>query len=272
MTLETGVLALALLSTGAVAGLIAGLLGVGGGIVIVPVLFHVLPLAGVEEAVRMHLAVGTSLATIIATSVVSARAHSARGAVDPGLLRRLGPWILLGVIGGSVLGGRARGDTLTMIFAVVAVVVAGNMAFRSEGVTVRQDLPPAPWRELIAIGIGGFSVVMGIGGGTLSVPILTLFATPMRRAVGTAAAIGLIIGLPGALGFVVAGWGNPDLPPFSLGYVNILGFALIAPTSALLAPRGAALAHTISPRLLRYAFALFLFVTSLRMAANVLAR
>lgn len=270
MSLETIVLAVGLLGTGAVAGLVAGLLGVGGGIVIVPVLFHVLPLAGVEEGVRMHLAVGTSLATIIATSIVSARAHYGRGAVDLGLLRRLGPWILLGVIVGSVLGGSAGGDTLTMVFAAVAVVVAANMAFRKEGVTVRQGLPSPPWRQMIALAIGGFSVVMGIGGGTLSVPILTLFATPIRRAVGTAAAIGLIIGLPGALGFVVAGWKNPDLPPFSLGYVNMLGFALIAPTSALLAPQGAALAHAISPRLLRYAFALFLFITSLRMAANVL--
>ncbi|MCW5700149.1 MAG: sulfite exporter TauE/SafE family protein [Rhodospirillales bacterium] len=270
MAIETLALAIGLLGTGAVAGLVAGLLGVGGGIVIVPVLFYVLPLVGVEEAVRMHVAVGTSLATIIATSIISARAHHKRGAVDFGLLKQLAPGILVGVFSGAVFGARAGGDVLTAIFAAIALIVAANMAFREAGMAVRQGLPARPWRDLIAFAIGGFSVVMGIGGGTLSVPILTLFGVPIRRAVATAAAIGVTIGIPGAIGFIAAGWGTPGLPPFSLGYANVLGFALIAPTSMLLAPRGAALAHTISPRLLRYAFALFLFTTSIRMALSVL--
>lgn len=265
MSVELLPLALALLATGAIAGVIAGLLGVGGGIVVVPVLFHVLPLMGVEESVRMHLAVGTSLAIIIPTSLMSARSHWKRGAVDVELLRRLGPWIFLGVVIGAILGGRASGDVLKVVFASVALVVALYMALRREGLSLREDLPPSPWRECLGLGIGGFSVVMGIGGGTLSVPILSLFGVAIRRAVATAAVIGVIIGVPGAVGFILAGWGNPALPAYSLGYANLLGVVLIAPTSMSLAPQGARLAHSIPPQVLRYAFSAFLLVTAVQM-------
>lgn len=263
--------AAALLATGAVAGVLAGLLGVGGGIVIVPVLFNLFPLLGIDEAVRMHVAVGTSLATIIPTSIVSARAHYQRGSLDLDLLKSLAPGVVVGVALGSWLGARAGGATLTAIFAVVALLVAANMAFRKEGMVVAPALPGGVVRQAIAVVIGGFSVVMGIGGGTLSVPILSAFAVPIRRAIGTAAALGLVIGLPGALSFIAAGLGVPDRPPGSLGYANLIGFALIVPTTMLLAPVGARLAHTIPPALLRKAFALFLFLTALRMGWSVLS-
>ncbi|MEN2987924.1 sulfite exporter TauE/SafE family protein [Tistrella sp. BH-R2-4] len=257
--------AAALLATGAVAGTLAGLLGVGGGIVIVPVLFNLFPLIGIPEDVRMHVAVGTSLATIIPTSIISARAHYRRGGLDTALFRRLMPAVLVGVLIGSWLGSGAKGEVLTLIFGVVALLVAANMALRPEGMTLGASLPGGILRHLIGLVIGGFSVVMGIGGGTLSVPILTAFNYPIRRAVGTASALGLVIGLPGAIAFILAGYGRPDLPPASLGYANLLGFALIVPATMLTAPLGARLAHTISPVWLRRAFALFLFLTAARM-------
>ncbi len=261
---ELVILAGVLACAGAAAGLIAGLLGVGGGIVIVPVLVMLLPFADVPQEVRMHLAVGTSLATIIATSIISARAHAKRGNVDFALLKRLAVPIAVGVIIGIVIGGRVSGNVLTAIFAVIALVVAVHMAF-FQGRTIAPKLPRAPWLDGIGTVIGGVSVVMGIGGGTLSVPTFTLFSMPIKKAVGTAAAIGLIIAVPGAIGFAVAGWGNEALPPASLGYVNLVGFALIAPLSMALAPVGAKLAHALPAVWLSRAFALFLAATGIRM-------
>jgi uncharacterized membrane protein YfcA len=213
----------------------------------------------------MHLAVGTSLATIIPTSIVSARAHHRRGAVDIELLKSWGPAVLVGVLIGTAIGGFVKGQVLIGVFAVVALAVAANMAFRPEGSTVSDHLPVGGWQHAIGVVIGVFSAMMGIGGGTLSVPILGAFSYPIRRAVGTASAIGLIIAVPGAAGFVLAGLDVPARPPASLGYVNLIGFALIVPTTILAAPFGAKIAHTINPGVLRKAFALFLFLTSLRM-------
>ncbi len=257
--------ALALLATGALAGVLAGLLGVGGGIVIVPVLYLVLPALGVEPAITMHIAVATSLATIVPTGLVSARSHLRRGGVDLAVLKRVAPWVVVGVGLGLAVGARSGGAVLTAVFASVALLVAVYMATTREGWRVAQQPPGWLGMVPIGLGLGGFSVVMGIGGGTLGVPTLTACNLPIRKAVGTSAAIGPIIALPGVLGFVAAGWGHPDLPPFSLGYANALGFLLIAPTTILCAPLGARLAHSIPPAWLRRAFALFLLLTSARM-------
>ncbi len=254
-----------LLAAGAVAGVTAGLLGVGGGIVLVPVLWNLFTGLGVDEAIRMHIAVGTSLATIIATSASSVRAHHKRGAVDVGLLRSWGPWIFLGVIAGAILAGYARGPVLTLIFASVALVVALYMGFARPDWRLTDRLPEGPAKALLAGVVGTVSAMMGIGGGTLGVPILSLCGYPIHRAVGTAAAIGFIIGVPGAAGFMISGWGAPNLPPLSVGYVNLLGFALIFPTSTLLAPYGARLAHGLNTRHLKRVFAMFLGFTALRM-------
>jgi uncharacterized membrane protein YfcA len=148
--------AAALLATGALAGVLAGLLGVGGGIVIVPVLFHLAPLLGIDEAVRMHMAVGTSLATIIATSVVSARAHHRRGSLDPALLGALAPGVVLGVLAGTWVGARSGGATLTAVFGVVALAVAAHMALRRDDLVVADALPGAPLRHVLGAVIGGF--------------------------------------------------------------------------------------------------------------------
>lgn len=258
-----------LLATGFVTGIIAGLLGVGGGIVIVPVFYYVLPLIGVADSVTMHLAVGTSLATIIVTGASSARAHMKRGSVDKDLLKRWWLPIMAGTVAGGVLAGNVSGGMLTLIFGTVALLVALNMVLRKEGTGIADSLPGAPLRELLGFIIGGISVMMGIGGGTLGVPILTLFSYPIRQAVGTASAIGLIIAVPGALLAMIYGWGNPDLPPFSLGYVNLVAFLLIVPTSVYSAPIGAKLAHTLPPAKLRLVFAAFLFFTGARMVWGV---
>ncbi len=263
-------LAALLLGVGAIAGLTAGLLGVGGGIVIVPVLFHMFASLGIDEAVRMHVAVGTSLATIIATSVKSIGAHRQKGAVDEALLKSWGPAIFVGVLIGTGLAGWVKGPVLTAVFAVVATIVALHMAFGRESWRIAPALPTGVGRHGLAGMIGTISAMMGIGGGTLSVPILSLYGYPIHRAVGTAAAIGFIIGIPGALGFILAGWAVPNRPPFSLGYINLLAVALILPTSMALAPVGARLAHSMNRTRLRRAFALFLGLTALRMFYDIL--
>ena len=256
--------------TGIVAGVIAGLLGVGGGIVIVPALYHVFSLLGMDEAIRMHLAVGTSLATIVATSTRSLRAHRERGAVDLDLLRQLGLPIIGGVLAGTLMAGVAEGGALMAVFAIVALIVSAHMAFGRETWRIGDKFPTGAGRMLIGVVIGWISVLMGIGGGTLGVPILSLYNVPIHRAVGTATGFGLIIAIPGTIGMIVSGWGASNLPPFSLGYVNLIGFALIVPATVLAAPWGAALAHRISRPALRRAFALFLGFTSLRMALDLI--
>ncbi len=264
-------LAAALLATGVVAGILAGLLGVGGGIVIVPVLYHLFTLLGIDESVRMHVAVGTSLATIIPTSIMSARAHRRRGSLDRALLGKLIPSVVAGVLVGTLLSGYFSGRVLTGIFAGVAFLVALNMAFKRDGFALGDGLPGTVGTSFMGVSIGGISTLMGIGGGTLSVPLLNAFRTPMHTAVGTGAALGMIISIPGALGFLLSGLDVPLRPPATVGYVNLLGMALIVPATMVTTSWGAALAHAIDARRLRQVFAAFLAFTSLRMFYGLLA-
>jgi len=164
----------------------------------------------------------------------------------------------------------ASGAVLTAVFACIALAVALHMAFGRESWRVADTLPEGPGRFALGSGIGCFSLLMGLGGGTLSVPVLSLFAVPIHRAVGTASALGLVIAIPGALVFAASGWNAPALPPFSLGYVNALGFALIVPATMVTAPIGVRLAHAAPVPLLRRLFALFLAATSLRMFGELL--
>lgn len=263
-------LAASLLVTGVIAGIMAGLLGVGGGIVIVPVLYHLFSLLGVDEAVKMHVAVGTSLATIIPTSIMSARTHRAKGNLDADLLKGLLPAVIVGVIIGTAISGSVRGVVLSTIFASVALLVSIQMGLGAEK-QVAGTLPKGPARQGLGFVIGGFSSMMGIGGGTLSVPILKAFNVPMHRAVGTGAALGIVISIPGALGFLINGWGAQNTPPFTLGYINLIGFALIVPMTIWMAPVGARLASRINAPRLKQVFALFLFITAVRMFYNLLA-
>ncbi|CAA7614091.1 sulfite exporter TauE/SafE family protein [Magnetospirillum sp. UT-4] len=262
--------ALLLLAAGCVAGLIAGLLGVGGGVVVVPVLFHLFTHLGVDEAVRMKLAVGTSLAILVATAWSSASTHWKHGTVDGDFLKGWSPPIVAGVLAGAAIAAAARGPVLSLVFAAVALVVAAQMVFGPPGWRLGDRLPGGLGRWGIGGAIGALSAMMGIGGGTMTVPLMTMHGMPVRQAVGTAAATGFVIGVPGLLGFIAGGWGEPGLPPFSLGYVSLSGLVLVAPASVLMAPLGARLAHRMDTTMLRRLFAAFLAFTSARMVWQAL--
>ncbi len=270
-TAEHLVFLISMIGAGVVGGLIAGLLGVGGGIIIVPVLYSVLVATQLPEAIAIKLSVATSLATIIVTSLSSARSHSKRGAVDYALLRSWAAPIIVGVVIGTTIAGYVGGEVLTLVFAVVALVVAVNMLLRANNAALTGDFPNAGVKFGSGVGIGLISSMMGIGGGTLGVPILTAFGFDIRRAVGTAAAIGFVIAVPATIGYIIAGWGASGLPPFSIGYVNLIGFIALVPLTTLFAPIGAKIAHTIPRRVLSYCFAGFLVVTSARMFYSLLS-
>ena len=258
-------LAILMLATGAVGGVLAGLLGVGGGIVIVPVLDTALGFANVDSAVRMHIAVATSLATIVPTSISSSLAHHKRGAVDFTLLKRWAVPIFLGSIVGTLIATQVDGTVLSALFGVIALLVAIKMLLPLDDVVLAKDLPRGLAAPLLPGSIGMLSSMIGIGGGTLSVPSLTPCNQAIHRAAGTAALFGLLISLPGAIAYVLTGWGDPRLPPGNLGYVSLFGFALISPMTVLTAPLGAKIAHRLTKRRLGTLFGGFLFIVSCRM-------
>lgn len=235
---------------------------------VVPVLYYLFGHLGVDEAVRMKLAVGTSLATIVATAWSSAGAHWRHGNVDRSFLKSFGPFVLGGVLLGAAIASMARGPVLTGLFATVALLAAAQIAFGNPDWRLG-DRPPAGLGR-VAIGgtIGALSAMLGIGGGVFMVPMMTMYGFPVHRAVGTAAAMGFIIGVPGMAGFMAGGLGMVGLPPLSLGYVSLTGLALIAPSSMLCAPLGAHLAQRLDTALLRRVFAFFLALTALRMLST----
>ena len=261
-------LVIAMLLSGCVAGLFAGLLGVGGGIVIVPMMEIALSIIGVDPSIRMHIAVATSLTVIVPTSISSARAHHQRKAVDTKLVRRWAVYVLIGALAGTFVAAQVHSRVLAAVFALFAFLISMKMIFRQEDKALVGEVPDTILTYLIPTGIGFFSSMMGIGGGTFSVMTLTLFGKSIHTAVGTASLFGLFIAVPGTLGFVYAGWGNPLLPPLSLGFVSVVGFALIAPATVMVAPIGARIAHGLSQRKLNLIFGLFLFVASIRMISR----
>jgi uncharacterized membrane protein YfcA len=270
-TLQITLLVGGVVLAGGLGGLLAGLLGVGGGIVIVPVLFWVFTFTRFDPALAMHMAVATSLATIIATSISSARAHHKRGAVDMALVKRWGPWMAAGALAGGAFAGLVNAAALMMVFGIVGLAVSVNLA-RPKSLVLAPDLPSGKvGQPVLASGIGLVSAMMGIGGGTLGVPTLTAFSVPVHRAVGTAATFGLIIAIPAAIALVVAGLGVAGRPPLSLGYVNLVAAALILPMSIFMAPRGAKLAHALDAKWVKRSFAVFLTITSVRMLWTALA-
>ena len=258
-------LAVGLGVSGLLAGTVAGLLGVGGGIVLVPVLYQTLGILGIDESVRMPLAVGTSLATIIPTSIRSTLSHNAKGAVDWDVLKRWAVPTVVGVALGTWLASLVGGKGLTAVFAGGAASLGLFMVFGREDWRLGDTLPSGVGSWLLGLANGCLSVMMGIGGGTFGVTVMTLFGTTIHRAVATAAGFGLIIGVPGTIGMIANGWTAQGLPPFSLGYVNLVGLLLIVPATIVAAPWGVAIAHSLSRRTLRLAFGLFLCATALRM-------
>ena len=264
-------LIVAMLVTGAFAGVLAGLLGVGGGIVIVPALEMALGFLGVDASVRMHIAVATSLATIIPTSISSAAAHYRKDSIDFGVVRYWSPLIFAGAIAGTLIASQVTGRVLAGVFAAVALAVALNMMRPAQDKVLWQGLPKGPTGAAIPAAIGSVSTLMGIGGGSMSVPAMTLMGKPIHLAVGTSALLGLVIAVPAAAGYVIAGWRHPLLPEWSLGYVSVIGFLLITPATVLFAPLGARIAHALSRRWLSFLFGAFLLLVSVRMGFRAFA-
>ena len=254
-----------LVVTGVFAGILAGLLGVGGGIVIVPVLFFLFQSFGITPESAMVIATATSLATIVPTSISSIRSHHNKGNVDFDLLKRWAGFILIGVMVGSWLVTRVEGTLLTILFGIVATLSALNMLFRTGKSVLFQQLPGKLGQSVMGIIIGFFSSIVGIGGGTISVPLLTLYNYPAHKAVGTAAAIGLIISLPGAFTMLTLGERPIDAPVGTIGLVNVIGFLCIVPLTVLFAPVGAAMASRLDAAKLKKVFAVVLLITGLRM-------
>ncbi len=254
---------LILLSMGAVAGTLAGLLGIGGGIIIVPVLALVFQQQGVTIDVLMHVSIGTSLATIVVTSLSSIRAHQKHGAIDWPVFKRITPGIIVGGLLGAVIADLIPGAELRIVFAIFMFLVATQMMIAGTPAPHR-TLPQTPGVLGAGLVIGTIAALMGVGGGSMTVPFLTWCNIHIRRAVATSAAIGLPIALAGTAGFMLNGWGSPALPPWSLGYVNLPAFTGIVIASIVFAPLGAKLAHTIPPKLLKRFFALLLYVLGTR--------
>jgi uncharacterized membrane protein YfcA len=249
---------------GAVAGVLAGMLGVGGGLIIVPVVAAVLLHQGVDPGLVMPLALGTSLATIVLTSLSSVRAHHARGAVLWPTVARLAPGIVLGAWLGAWVAHGLRGDALRIIFGLFALAVAAQMALNVKPSAHRQ-LPGTTGTGAAGGVIGFVSAIVGIGGGSLTVPFLLDCNVAMRNAVGTSAACGLPIALAGAAGFIWNGWGVAGLPAGSLGYLYLPAFGGVAAASMLFAPLGARLAHRLPADRLKRIFAVLLAFIGLRM-------
>ncbi|MEC8009795.1 MAG: sulfite exporter TauE/SafE family protein [Pseudomonadota bacterium] len=260
---------LALVGTGVFAGVLAGLLGVGGGIVIVPVLFFLFQSFGVSPESAMVVATATSLATIIPTSISSIRSHNKKGNVDFALLKRWAAFIFIGVMAGSWLVTRVDGTLLTALFGIIATLSALNMLFRTGKSALFQQLPGKAGQTVMGICIGFFSSMVGIGGGTISVPLLTIYNYPAHKAVGTAAAIGLIISLPGALTMLALGSTPADAPVGTYGLVNLIGFICIVPLTVLFAPFGASLAAKLDAAKLKKVFAIVLLFTGVRMLVQL---
>ena len=251
---------------GLAAGFLAGLLGIGTGFLTIPVMawaFARLDPASTELA--LHVAIGTSMATILPTSVASARGHWKRGGLDWPSLRRWAPFVVVGALGGGWLARQFDAASLTLVFGLLIGVFALNMGL-ANGLPVLRSPPAGPVASRVTAWITGtLSALLGFGGAVISVPALRAAGLGMHRAVGTGAAIGFLIALPGTLGHVLAGWGEPGRPEWSLGYVNLWALALLAPFTVAAAPLGARVSHRTEPERLRRVFAAYLGLVSARM-------
>jgi uncharacterized membrane protein YfcA len=262
MTAELLGLAAALVATGLFAGLIAGLFGIGGGVVMVPAFYFVLGALGYDDGPRMHMAVGTSLAVIVATSLRSVTAHAKHGAVDFGILKSWTPWIVFGALVGGFIADLIPGRGLTALFGIVALLLSAQFYFGRPDWRLAEQMPGGALRAGFGSLIGIMSSLLGIGGGVFGVTLMTLCGKSIRQAVATAAGFGVAIGAPGAISFIIWGWDEPGRTPTALGYVAGLGFLILAASAYFVAPVGARLAHSIPEKLLRRLFAIGLIVTA----------
>ena len=254
----------ALIVAGLFAGLVAGLFGIGGGVVIVPTLAFVFTQLGYPD-VAMHAAVGCSLATIVATSLRSASSHHKRGAVDLDVVKGWVPFIMIGAVLGALIAGALPAQGMRGVFGGVLFIIALQFIFGRPTWKLADQMPSGILRAAIASGLGALSGIMGIGGGVFGVTLMTLCGHPVHRAVGTAAAFGAAIGFPAALGFIYTGWGVEGRLPFSIGYLNIPAIVIIAILTTSIAPVGAALAHRMNATTLRRVFGVVTVVLSANM-------
>lgn len=269
LTPDTLVFIVAMLAAGALAGFVAGLFGIGGGFVVVPALASVLTLlsAGADASETdkiMHVAIGTSLATIIFTSLRSVQAHAKRGAVDFEILKSWTPWVVIGVVLGLFVARYLDGHALKITFGVGVFIMAWHFLFPvlTQRGPISNEMPKGFMRGGLGSFLGGYCTLLGIGGGTPAVLIMTLSGQPMHRAVATAAGFGTIIAVPGTIGSILGGLGETGLPFGSLGYVNIIAALAITSMSVITAPWGVAVAHSLNGAHLRRALGLYLLVTS----------
>jgi uncharacterized membrane protein YfcA len=270
-------LALLLVAVGALAGFLAGVFGIGGGAVLVPVFYECFRLAGVPLEVRMPLCVGTSLAVIIPTSISSFRAHYNRGAVDMDILKIWWLPIVTGVIGGSITARYAPERLFKYVFVLVAWSAAARLLLARENWKFGDDMPKGPLMRLYGFLVGILATLMGVGGGLFSNLLMTFYGRPIHQAVATSSALAVLISIPGAIGYIYAGWPVaarfPAVAalqlPLALGYVSLIGAVLVMPSSLLAAPLGVRAAHAMSKRRLEMAFGLYLFIVGSRFVISL---
>ena len=267
---ELAVFALAIASAGAVSGFLAGILGIGGGAVLVPVFYQVFGLLGVDDAVRMHVSVGSSLAIIVATSLRSFSGHYARGAVDMALLRSYVVAVPAGVVLASLTAASISSAGLRAVFAVVVFIIGLRMLFNREHWRLGTEVPGNPIRPAVGMLTGFLSTLMGIGGGVMNNTFMTLYGRPIHEAIATSSGVGVLIAIPGTIGYIWAGWGNPLLPSLSTGFVNWIAVALVIPITIAVAPLGVRVAHALKKRQLELAFGIFSMVVSARFFVSLL--
>lgn len=267
---ELAMLAALIIIGGLITGLLAGLFGVGGGGVIVPVLYEIFRVIDVSEDVRMQLCVGTSLAIIIPTSIRSFRAHLSRGELPTHILRTWAVPVTVGVLIGGVIAAFAPASVFKAAFVVIAICIGAKLIFGRESWRFGDQLPGRAAMSGYGLMIGLYSALMGVGGGSVSSAILMLYGQAIHAAVGIAAGIGVLISVVGAVTFMIAGLSHQALlPPFSIGFVSLIGVVLMAPISAYAAPYGAQLAHALPKRRLEVAFGAFLWLVALRFIVSL---
>ena len=268
---ELAWLAVVVMAAGVVTGLLAGLFGIGGGAIVVPVLFEVFRLLGVPEDVRMQLCVGTSLAIIVPTTVRSYRAHRVKGLVLSAVMRSWPVPAVIGVAAGSAAAAFAPPQVFELAFVVIAGVIAAKLLVGRETWVLGRSLPGPAAMTGYGFFVGLASSLMGISGGSLATMVMTLYGVPIHNAVATSAGLGVPITIAGTLGYVIAGLPHrAQLPPLSIGFVSVIGVALIAPISSWIAPVGARLAHALPRRGLEIGFGLFLIAASLRFLTDLI--
>ena len=255
-----------ILFSGSIAGILAGLIGVGGGIVVVPVLFYLFTYLGYNEFIIMHMAVATSLFIIVPTSIRSALQHRNRGAFDNKVFKRWFIPLAFGSLSGSVVASFLSFEVLTLFFAVIAGFVSIQMLQNQK----ERKLPKIVF-SIAPLFIGIVSAMMGIGGGTLSVPIMNFSGIEIKKAIGTSAAFGTVIAIPSSIGFIITGLSQSSLlPEYTIGYINWLFFILIVPVTLIFVPVGVKIAHKISQNILRRLFGLFLGITAVKMFSDLI--